>query len=379
MDRIYFDNAASTPMDESVFEAMKPYFCEFSGNPSSTHSHGRILKNAVEKSRKLIAGYLNAMPSEIFFTAGGTEADNTILCGAVSQYNIKAIVSTEIEHHAVTHTIEYLVKEKGVKSILLSVDKKGNINPEELSAVLAENPNALVSIMHANNEIGTLADIQEIGEICQEYNALFHSDTVQTIGHFPFDLQNTNVHYLTGSAHKFYGPKGIGFMYIKQGYPIPALIHGGSQERNMRSGTENVAGIVGMAHALEKCYSNLPEKEEKLWALKDYMKQQLTQHFPNVCFHGETEKGKSLSTILNSGFDLGGEERMLLFNLDIKGVSVSGGSACTSGSLIGSHVLAGIQADPVYAMNAIRFSFGIQNTKEEIDKTIEALKEIMYS
>lgn len=377
MGRIYFDNAASTPMDEGVFDAMKPYFCDLYGNPSSTHGHGRILKTAVEKSRKIISGYLNALPSEIFFTGGGTEADNAILCGAVSHYNLKTIVSTEIEHHAVTHTIEHLVKEKGIQSVMLPVDNKGNINLEELSSVLSEHPNALVSIMHANNEIGTIADIQAIGEICREFNALFHSDTVQTIGHAPFDLQQTHVHFITGAAHKFYGPKGSGFMYVKQGYTLPALIHGGSQERNMRAGTENVAGIVGMAYALEKCYANLAEKEAKLWELKNYMKALLTQNFSNVCFHGETEEGKSLSTVLNVGFDFGGEEKMLLFNLDIKGVSVSGGSACTSGSLIGSHVLAGIKANPSFAMNAIRFSFGIQNTKSEVEETIKVLKEIL--
>ena len=376
MKRIYLDNAASTPMDEDVFEVIKPYFCELVGNPSATHGHGRVLKSAIEKSRKTIAAHLNALPSEIFFTGGGTEADNTILYGVVSHLGIQTIVSTDIEHHAVTHSIEHSVKQGKVKAIYLKVDEKGNISLSELAEVLAENPKALVSLMHANNEIGTLIDLHAVGEICKEYGALFHSDTVQTIGHLPFDLQNTNVHFITGAAHKFYGPKGVGFMYVKQGYSLPPFIHGGSQERNMRAGTENVAGIVGMSYALDKCYANLEEKETKLWALKNYMKAQLSENFPNVCFHGETEEGKSLSTILNTGFDCGGEEKMLLFNLDIRGISVSGGSACTSGSLIGSHVLSGINAAVPSAVNAIRFSFGIQNTQQEIDDTIQALKDV---
>ncbi len=378
MKRIYLDNAASARMDEEVFEVMKPYFCDLYGNPSSTHSHGRVLKTAIEKARKTIANRLNAAPSEIFFTSGGTEADNTILHGVISNYSISTIISTEIEHHAVTHSIEHICKEKGINRVMLSVDKKGNISLNALEEALKAHPKSMVSLMHANNETGTLLDIQAVSDLCNQYEALFHSDTVQTVGHEPFDLQKTKLHFMNGAAHKFYGPKGVGFMYIRQGYAIPAMIHGGSQERNLRAGTENVAGIVGMAHALEKCYANLEAKEKHLWALKNRLKQGLLSNFSNICFHGETEEGKSLSTVLNVGFDCGGEEKMLLFNLDIKGVSVSGGSACTSGSLIGSHVLSGMNADPAYAMNAVRFSFGIQNTLEEIEDTIQALKEILH-
>lgn len=377
MQQIYLDNAASTQMDLEVFEVMKPYLLEIQGNPSSTHKHGRILRTAIEKARKSIASGLGAHPSEIFFTSGGTEADNAILFGAVQNYGIQYIISSKIEHHAVTHTIDYLEKLGKIQALWLKVDEKGNISEEELTQLLATHPKALVSLMHANNEIGTMIDLNRVGEICKEYDALFHSDTVQTMGQYTFDLLHTNVHFITGAAHKFYGPKGVGFMYIKQGFTIPAHIHGGSQERNQRAGTENVAGIVGMAYALEKCHNTLAEKKEKLWALKNYMKAELTRHFVGVHFNGETSEEKSIPTVLNVCFDCKGEDKMLVFNLDIQGISVSGGSACTSGSEIGSHVLAGINTPVHLAKNAIRFSFGIQNTEEEIDKTIQVLKDIL--
>lgn len=374
--RVYLDNAASAAMDVEVFEVMKPYFCDFVGNPSSIHSHGRKLRTAVENARKSIAQNLGAVPSEIFFTSGGTEADNAIILGAVEKYALTHIVSTTIEHHAVTHTIECLEKKGIVKATYLKVDSEGNISLEDLENVLANSPRTLVSLMHANNEIGTMIDLAAIGEICQKYNALFHSDTVQTMGNAAFDLHNTNVHYITGAAHKFYGPKGIGFMYVKNGFNIPAYIQGGSQERNMRAGTENVAGIVGMGFALNKCYAHLAEKEEKMWTLKSYMRELLIQNIPNVEFNGVQERGKALSNVLNVVFPCG-EDAMLIFNLDIQGISASGGSACTSGSNIGSHVLAGIGLAPQKAANSVRFSFGVQNTKEEIDYVVEKLKEIV--
>jgi len=374
--RVYLDNAASAAMDAEVFEVMKPYFCELVGNPSSIHWHGRKLRTAVENARKSIAQNLGAVPSEIFFTSGGTEADNAIILGAVEQYQITHIVSTTIEHHAVTHTIEYLTRKGNVTATYLKVDREGNISLEELENVLANSPRTLVTLMHANNEIGTMIDLVAVGEVCKKHNALFHSDTVQTMGNVAFDLHNTNVHYITGAAHKFYGPKGVGFMYVKNGFNIPAYIHGGSQERNMRAGTENVAAIVGMGFALNKCCEHLAEKEEKLWSLKSYMREQLMQHIPNVEFNGAQERGKALSSVLNVVFPCE-EDAMLIFNLDIQGISASGGSACTSGSNIGSHVLAGIGLVPSKAINSVRFSFGVQNTKEEIDYVIEKLKEIV--
>lgn len=374
---IYLDNAASAPMDKEVLTAMLPYFCDTIGNPSSIHLHGRVLRTAIEQSRKTIASLLGAVPAEIFFTGGGTEADNAIIYGVVEKYQITHIVSTTIEHHAVTHTIEDLVKKGKVSATWLSVDSKGNIDLAELAAVLEKSPRTLVSLMHANNEIGTMIDLVAVGEVCKKYDALFHSDTVQTMGHFSFDLYNTNVHYITGAAHKFYGPKGTGFMYVKSGFTIPALIRGGSQERNMRAGTENVAGIVGMAYALEKCYKTLAEKTEKLWALKNYMREQLALHIPTVHFNGEISPEKSIPTVLNVAFDCGEEDAMLIFYLDIKGISASGGSACTSGSDIGSHVLAALGLPPTLGRNAVRFSFGVQNTQAEIDVVVENLKEIL--
>ncbi len=377
MANIYLDNAASAPMDREVLDVMIPYFCDTVGNPSSIHLHGRVLRTAIEQSRKTIATLLGAVPAEIFFTGGGTEADNTIIYGAVEKYDISHIISTTIEHHAVTHAIEGLVKKGKVSATWLSVDSKGNIDLAELAAVLAKSPRSLVSLMHANNEIGTMIDLVAVGEVCKKYNALFHSDTVQTMGHFTFDLYNTYVHYITGAAHKFYGPKGTGFLYVKSGFTIPALIQGGSQERNMRAGTENVAGIVGMAFALEKCYKTLTEKTAKLQGLKAYMQEELALHIPNVHFNGETSPEKSIPTVLNVAFDCGEEDAMLIFYLDIKGISASGGSACTSGSDIGSHVLAALGLPPALGRNAVRFSFGVQNTKEEIWLTIARLKEIL--
>lgn len=374
--RIYLDNAASTPMREEILAVMMPYLYEVYGNPSSTHAHGRTLRAAIEKARKTVAQCLNATPSEIFFTAGGTEADNAIISGAVEKFGLTHIVSTRIEHHAVTHTIEHLEKTGKVTVTWLNVDSQGHISLSELEDVLRNAPRTLVSLMHANNEIGTMIDIAAVGEVCKTYNALFHSDTVQTMGHFAYDVQALNVHYMTGAAHKFYGPKGIGFMFVRAGAGFTPLIHGGSQERNMRAGTENVAGIVGLAHALSLCCENLAAKNEHLWELKSYMIAQLTQQFEGVKLNGDTSKEGSLPTVLNVSFKAE-DDLMLIFNLDIMGVSVSGGSACTSGSEIGSHVLSGIQLPDEYAKNAVRFSFGIQNTKAEIDAVVNTLKDIL--
>lgn len=374
---IYLDNAASTPLDPEVFAHMTPYFCEQIGNPSSTHAHGRNLRNLIEQARRTIAGHIGANPGEIYFTSGGTEADNMAIVGAVQAYPITHIISTVIEHHAVTHTIEHLEAAGKIKAIWLPLDQKGNIDLEDLRAALQEAPKALVSLMHANNEIGTLHDIHAIGELCKEHDALFHSDTVQTMGTLAYDVSSLNVDFLAASAHKFYGPKGVGFLYIRKGIKIPSLILGGSQERNMRPGTENLPGILGMAYAFDKCYKNLQHKNEHLWSLKTYMKEQLERHLPGVSFNGETEAGKSNPTVLNVAMPCNEADCMLLFNLDIHGISVSGGSACNSGANLGSHVLRGIGASRNALMNSIRFSFGMPNTKEEIDITIGKLQEIV--
>jgi cysteine desulfurase len=374
---IYLDNAASTPIDPEVLEQMMPFLAGHAGNPSSTHQHGRHLRGAIEQSRRTIAQCLGASPAEICFTSGGTEADNLAIQGAVSAYGIQHIISTRIEHHAVTHVLEQLEARGKVKVTWLQVDATGNIRHDDLRSALQTNPRSLVSLMHANNEIGTLHDIAAIGEICAAYDALFHSDTVQSMGHIPFDLQSLHLHFATASAHKFYGPRGIGFLYVRQGVRIPALFQGGGQERNLRPGTENVAGCVGMAFALQKCYGQLDTKNLHLWDLKQYMQERLLQEFPGTEFNGETARGMSLPTVLNTALPSQEEDPMLLFHLDLMGVSVSGGSACNSGANQGSHVLQGIGCSPERINRSVRFSFGLQNTRAEIDTTLDLLAEII--
>lgn len=376
--RVYFDNAASTPLAPEVLEAMMPYFTEIQGNPSSIHHHGRQVRAAVETARTTIAELIGANPSEIFFTGGGTEADNMAIRGSVFSYDLKHAISTEIEHHAVTHTLESLEKEGKIHFHKLSTDKRGNIDLNQLEGLLALNDSpSLVSLMHANNEIGTMINLKEIGELCKKYGALFHSDTVQTMGHVAFNLRELPVHFVTGAAHKFNGPKGIGFLYVKEDFKIPAMITGGSQERNMRAGTENVPGIIGMAKALQMAYEQLEEKTNHLLKLKNYLKNRLESEIPGIQFNGETEPEKSLATVLNVCFPGTDEESMLLYSLDIYQVSASGGSACTSGSNVGSHVLKGIGLSTIEAANSIRFSFGYQNNLSEIDYLIEKLKQIL--
>lgn len=376
---IYLDNAASTPMDPEVLEHMLPFLAGNAGNPSSTHQHGRHLRGAVEQARRTLAQALGTKPGEIYFTSGGTEADNLAIRGAVSAYGIKHIVSTRIEHHAVSHVIEQLESTGKVAVTWLAVDEKGHIQLEELHRVLAAQPRSLVSLMHANNEIGTLHDIAAIGEVCATYDALFHSDTVQSMGHIPFDFKALNVHFATASAHKFYGPRGVGFLYVRQGTRIPPLFLGGGQERNLRPGTENVAGIVGMAFALQKCYGQLEAKNQHLWDLKQFMQERLLRQFPGTEFNGETAPGKSLPTVLNTALPSEAEDPMLLFHLDLMGISVSGGSACNSGANQGSHVLQGIGYTNERIKRSVRFSFGPQNTRAEIETTLDRLTEVIQA
>lgn len=371
--RVYLDNAASTPLDQEVLDHMIPLFKDLQGNPSSVHHHGRKLRAVIEGARKKIAELLGAAPAEIFFTSGGTEADNMAIRCSVEGLGIKHIISSRTEHHAVLHPIEELEKAGTVTVTWLKPDEKGNILLPELEEALQQNPGAFVSLMHANNETGTVLDLTAVGRMCEAHGAIFHSDTVQSMANVRYNLSELPVHFITASAHKFYGPKGIGFLYIKSGTKIPALLHGGSQERNMRAGTENVAAISGMAFALEKCYRIMEEKKAKLQELKYYLKSRLEQVFPDVQFNGETEPEKSLPTILNTAFPSEETESMMLFNLDINGISASGGSACTSGSVKGSHVLTEMGLEPVRVINSVRFSFGIQNSKEELDYLLEKL------
>lgn len=372
--RIYLDNAATTPMDPEVIKEVFRVMENCYGNPSSIHAFGREARTLVEKARRTIATLIHASPSEIFFTSGGTEADNMAIRCAIQDLGIKHAITSEIEHHAVLHTLKALEKSGEVKLSFVETDKRGNINLNHLEQLLQENEHSFVSLMQANNEIGTMTDIEKVGILCEQYHAVFHCDTVQTMGHFPHDVTQLKVHFLVGAAHKLHGPKGVGFIYINHRIKIKPLIHGGSQERNMRGGTENVYGIVGFAKALQLAYAQMEIHKNQILDLKTYMMQQLLEAVPGVAFNGETGPDKSLYTVLNVSFPEMEMADMLLFSLDIAGISASGGSACSSGTDIGSHVLTGIGASP--DRPAIRFSFSKFNTREEIDYTVSKLKEI---
>ena len=375
MPKIYLDNAATTPIDPEVLKEMYRVMENFYGNPSSIHAHGREARTVIEKARKVVAGLLKASPAEIFFTSGGTEADNMAIRSAINDYKITHAITSKIEHHAVLHTLEALENASLIKLSFVRVDGKGHIDLDHLEELLQTNERSFVSLMQANNEIGTLTDIEAVGEICSKYNAIFHCDTVQTMGHYRHDLQKLKVHFITCAAHKFHGPKGVGFLYVNPAIKINPFIYGGSQERNMRGGTENLYGIAGLAKALEIAYANMEEHHQYIQGLKNYMMEQLEKEIPAILFNGETDPDKSLYTILNVSFPEMEMADMLLFNMDIAGISCSGGSACSSGTNIGSHVLEGISANP--NRPAIRFSFSKLNTKEEIDYTVRKLKEAL--
>ncbi len=375
MSRIYFDNAATTAIDPLVIETMMPYFTEKFGNPSSIYSYGRETKIAVETARKTVAKMLNAHPSEIFFTSGGTESNNTAIHAAVRDLGCKHIITSPIEHHAVTHTVEHLQQIGLVKLSYVKLLPDGHIDIENLEGLLSSHTEkTLVSLMHANNEIGNILDIHAVGHLCAKYNAIFHSDTVQTVGHFPIDLANTPVHFITGAAHKFHGPKGVGLLYINQNINIKPFIFGGGQERNMRAGTENIYGIVGFAKALELATAHYDTDRTTIEGLKKYMYDQLVEHIPGITFNGDVN-GRSLYTVLSAGFPKTSKTEMLLFNLDINNICASGGSACSSGAEAGSHVIKALNnnADQV----TVRFSFCKYNSHQEIDLVMQQLKTLL--
>lgn len=375
MEKIYFDNAATTALDAEVLNEMMPFLTEKFGNPSSIYSYGRETRIAIETARKKVAKILNAHPAEIFFTSGGTESSNTAIQSAVRDLGCKHIITSHIEHHAVTHTVEHLDNMDVVKVSYVKLLPNGHVDMEDLEKLLAASDvKTLVSLMHANNEIGNILDIFEVGELCKLYNAIFHSDTVQTVGHFPFDLRNTPVHFVTGAAHKFHGPKGVGILYINENVRIKPFIHGGGQERNMRAGTENVYGIVGFAKALEMATSRNEEDSAYIGTIKYYMHEQLKKHIPGVGFNGDV-LGNSLYTVLSASFPKTEKSEMILFNLDINHICASGGSACTSGADQGSHVIRAINNNPNQV--TVRFSFSKHNTKEEVDSVVDKLKNLL--
>lgn len=371
MNRIYLDNAATTPLDPLVLEAMMPYLTSHFGNPSSIYSYGRESRLAIENARKSVAKILNAHPAEIFFTSGGTESSNTAITAAVRDLGCKHIISSPIEHHATLHTVEHLYHSGEAALSHVKILPNGHVDMDDLAQLLANSEEkCLVTLMHANNEIGNMLDIHAVGELCKKHQAIFHSDTVQTVGHFPFDLRNTPVHFITGAGHKFHGPKGVGLLYINENVRIKPFVHGGSQERNMRAGTENLYGIVGFAKALELATENHDKDSAYMQSLKLYMKRELEKHIKAVNFNGDPE-GRSLYTVLSVSFPKTEKSEMLLFNLDINHICASGGSACTSGADAGSHVIRAINNNP--NQETVRFSFSKHNTTAEIDQTVQLL------
>ena len=372
MERIYFDNAATTSLDPIVLETMMPYLTEKFGNPSSIYSYGRETKMAIEQARKTVAKILNAHPAEIFFTSGGTESSNTAITASVRDLGCKHIITSTIEHHATLHTVEYMRSEGLAKVSYVKVLSNGHIDLKDLDILLASTKEkTLVTLLHANNEIGNILDIDVAGNLCKKYNAIFHCDTVQTVGHFPFDLRATPVHFITGAAHKFHGPKGVGILYINENIRIKPFIHGGGQERNMRAGTENLYGIVGFSKALELATTGNIADSTYIADLKKYMHDELKNQVPDINFNGDVF-GKSLYTVLSVSFPKTEKSEMLLFNLDIHNICASGGSACTSGAEQGSHVISAINHDPNKV--TVRFSFSKHNTKTEIDTVVALLK-----
>jgi len=375
MIKVFFDNAATTPMAPEVIDVMTDIMKNHYGNPSSQHSFGRATRSIIETSRKKIADFLNTSPGNIFFTSGGTEADNMAIKCGIKDHNITHAITSKLSHHAVLHPLEELEKSGVIKLSYVEVNEKGQVSLSNLKELLESHPRTFVSILHANNEIGTIQDITAIGDICKEHNAIFHSDTVQTMAHYRYDLQKINVDFIAASAHKFHGPKGIGFVYISDNIKISPLLSGGSQERNMRAGTENLIGIAAISHAMEMAYEKMEEETEYIKAIKSHMIAELKKHIPQVKFNGMCDDiDNSLYTVLSCSFTETPIAEMLLFNLDIKGIACSGGSACTSGSNKGSHVIQEI--NPNSKRPSVRFSFSKYNTIEEVDYVVDVLKSL---
>ncbi len=385
---VYFDNAATTRLDPEVLDAMLPLMTEQFGNPSSIHSHGRAVRTAIEKARKTVASLLHTSPAEIFFTSGGTEADNTAIRSSIETYGLTHAITSPLEHHAVLHTLQHLEQQGTIRLSMVNIDAKGHIDLTHLEELLRQNQRvggasqstrSLVSLMHGNNEIGNLLNLERVGELCRAYDAIFHSDTVQTMGHFRHDLQQLPVDFIVGAGHKFHGPKGVGFLYVDaERVKIHPLLYGGAQERNMRGGTENVYGIVGLAKALEIAYRDMDAHQQHIKSLKRRMIERLHASMSDglggpVQFNGDSaDVDNSLYTVLNVSLPASELNDMLLFSLDIARISASGGSACSSGSQVGSHVLAALpDLDP--QRGYVRFSFGKYNTIEEIDYAVDTL------
>jgi len=380
LNKIYFDNAATTRIDSSVLKTVSTVMQDNYGNPSSTHSFGRSSRTIVEKARKSIAEEFNVSTSEIFFTSGGTESDNMVLISAVRDLKVKTIITSKVEHHAVLNVVKYLEKTNSVKILFVNVDKNGCVDYQDLEQILdITKSKTLVSLMHINNEIGSVLDIERVGDICKKFDAIFHSDTVQSIGRYKMDLSTIKVDFIVGSAHKFHGPKGVGFLYVNKNINIDPIVIGGSQERGLRAGTESVHNIAGMETAFLLAYENLVEDKKHIKGLKNHFIKKSKINIPNIKFNANCDDQHSNTyTVLNVCLPVSKEKSVLLeFNLDIKGIACSRGSACQSGSSKGSHVLNQVLEKKDLEKPSVRFSFSKYNTIKEVDFVIETLKDFV--
>lgn len=379
MKQVYFDNAATTPIRSEVVIGMVEVMNRDYGNPSSSHGFGRSSKVLIEKSRKAIASYFNVSAGEIIFTSGGTEADNLVLKSAVKDLGVRHIITSKIEHHAVLHTVQQFEVDYKINVSYVNLDENGNVDFEHLENLLKTDDKTLVSLMHINNEIGNILDLKRTAELCKENDALFHTDAVQSVGHYQLDLQDVHVDFLAASAHKFHGPKGVGFAFIRKNSGLKPMIYGGEQERGLRAGTEGVHNIVGMELALKTAYQNLEKEHQIVFGLKQYFIDKMKSEIPNVTFNGESENTKNGTyTLVNVCLPVPPKKSaMLLFQLDLKGIACSKGSACQSGSSRNSHVLSEILNEDDLQKPSLRFSFSIYNTKEEIDYVVRVLKEFI--
>lgn len=380
--KVYFDSAATTKIHPQVIERMMTAIKDYYGNPSSTHSFGRKSKSLIENARKVIAKELHAHPSEITFTSGGTEANNMILRGCIRDLGVKTVITSKMEHHAVLHTAEALKGEYDINLELVKLKKQGEIDLDDLRSLLEKHKNkkTLVSLMFVNNEVGNLLPIEQVAKLCKEYGALFHSDTVQGIGHFRFNLEEMPIDFLSASAHKFHGPKGIGFAYIRKTSKLNALIVGGEQERGLRAGTEALHDIVGLEEAFLQAYEKLEENQAYVLSLKQYLMDEITKAIPQVSFNGQSgDLENSTYTVVNLAIPFTYEKgQILLFQLDLKGVACSKGSACQSGSVQGSHVLSAFLDEESLKKPSLRFSFSHFNTKDEVDYAVKVLSEFYH-
>ncbi|RZP07358.1 MAG: cysteine desulfurase [Flavobacteriales bacterium] len=382
MNKIYFDNAATTQIDSAVVDRIQNIMLNNYGNPNSTHSYGRSARTLIEKARKTVSTQFKASPSEIYFTSCGTESDNMVLISAVRDLRVKRIITSKIEHKAVLNVVKYLTETESIEIKYVDVLNNGLIDYNHLEILLKESSHkTLVSLMHINNEIGSKLDLIRVGKMCEDNNALFHSDTVQSIGKYDFDLSKLNIDFIVGSAHKFHGPKGIGFVYINKNLKLNPFVIGGNQERGMRAGTESVHNICGLETAFIESYQNIITNNKHIQNLKTEFINQIKKLIPSIKFNGSCENNLlSSPSIINVCLPISKEKSVLLeFNLDMKGIACSRGSACQSGSQSGSHVLNSILSKEDLDKPSLRFSFSKYNSSEEVVRVVSVLKDFVES